>query len=163
MSKEHKTETEASEGASENLTRVHEKLTDLLVMNAERKREVEDQAEGHRREMERLLQQLVEVLDTLEQVFAAASEQEETMDPITRRWVNSFRSVERLLQNILRQHGVVPIKTLDSMFDPAWHTIVDVVPDPSHPNEYIVEESSKGYLWRGNVLRRAKVVAVRNG
>lgn len=151
------------DGATDPLQVVRERMQSQLVKAAETKRDIHDQNLTQVNQMKGLLLQIVEVIDTCQRIFDAAQKQRDRLEQDTQRWIRSFRSVQRLLQNILKDHGVRAVKTLDFMFDPQWHTVVGTVIDKQHPDTYIVEEVSKGYLWGNNVLlRTADVIVVRN-
>ncbi|OGO07221.1 MAG: nucleotide exchange factor GrpE, partial [Chloroflexi bacterium RBG_13_60_13] len=87
---------------------------------------------------------------------------EDQVTPQMRIWIGNFRTVRRLLDKVLIEQGITKIESLDRQFDPSWHRAAEVVADPSRPEGTIVEETTTGYLWRGEVLRKAEVVVVGN-
>jgi molecular chaperone GrpE len=60
------------------------------------------------------------------------------------------------LQRLLSQEGVEPIEAIGKPFDPYYHEAVDTV-DGDQDQETVVEERRKGYLYRGELLRPARV------
>ena len=94
--------------------------------------------------------------------FKAPGEQGDQLDPAAKRWINSFRTVDRLLGRAMRNQGVVEIQTLDQMFDPTWHTAVEVIEDPDAPEGSIHRVQRKGYVWKNLVLRKTEAVVVKN-
>ncbi len=152
----------SAEDRGARLPALEDSLRTLLLRLAEAERAL---AEGRRQQEEEarlLLLEIVEVSDAFERLFAAADEMGDRVDAATRRWLRNFQTVYRLLQRLLQRHGVAEVETLDGMFDPAWHTVAEVVSDRERPDGAIVKVLRKGYGWRGQVLRPAEVVAVRN-
>jgi len=60
------------------------------------------------------------------------------------------------LQRLLDQEGVEPLEAIGQPFDPYYHEAVDTVAG-DHDQETVVGERQKGYLYRGELLRPAKV------
>jgi molecular chaperone GrpE len=115
-----------------------------------------------RKDQERLLLALVELLDDFERVFANIEPREATADRQARIWVGNFRSVRRRLELQLKSHGVARIEAPGGRAMPGFHTVVDTRENLDADDGTIIEESKKGYLWLGEVLRKAEVVVVKN-
>lgn len=111
------------------------------------------------RDRSRLLA-LVEIVDAFQRVFASVDARQDDVSPLMGKWLANFRTIRRMLDGILRRDGVVPIEILDAQFDPAWHRILRTVVDPEKPDGTIVEVTSTGYLWKGQLLRETEVVVV---
>jgi len=60
------------------------------------------------------------------------------------------------LQRLLSREGVKPLEAIGQPFDPYYHEAVDTVASDDDP-ETVVGERQKGYLYRGELLRPAKV------
>jgi len=60
------------------------------------------------------------------------------------------------LQRLLSREGVEPMEAIGQPFDPYYHEAVDAVVSDDDP-ETVVGERQKGYLYRGELLRPAKV------
>ena len=60
------------------------------------------------------------------------------------------------LQRLLNREGVEPLETIGQPFDPYYHEAVGTVAGDSD-EETVVREREKGYLYRGQLLRPAKV------
>ena len=102
-----------------------------------------DQAEE---EKKRLLRAFLTVADNLERALAHSGA--------------GFRDGVQLtyqeLQRLLSQEGVEPMETMGQPFDPYYHEAVDTV-DGDDDQETVVGERQRGYLYRGELLRPAKV------
>ncbi len=102
----------------------------------------------------KLFLDLIEVLDAFERVFRNINAKEDQITTQMKTWIGNFRTVRRLLEKPLSEHGVIRIENLDGGFDPNWHRASEVVVDPSRPEGTIVEELKEGYVWRGQVQMR---------
>jgi molecular chaperone GrpE len=115
-----------------------------------RKRVARDQHELAARAHERLVRELVPVLDDLERAleFAAAHEEAQLEDGV--------RLVHRALADALAKEGLAEIAT-DGKFDP--HTQEALLSQPSEAEEgTVIQVLQKGYLLGDRVLRPARVV-----
>ncbi len=131
-----------------------EHLNDLKRVAAEfenyRKRVARDQESLVARAHERLVKELLPVLDDLERALAAAEQHEEaTLE-------EGVRLVHRELEAALRREGVTEIGT-NGHFDPHVHEAL--LSQPSEQDEgSILEVVQKGYRLGDRVVRPARVV-----
>jgi molecular chaperone GrpE len=115
-----------------------------------RKRVARDQGDLAARASERLVKQLVPVLDDLERTLeAAASHDEASLE-------DGVRLVHRALADALAKEGLVEVET-DGAFDP--HTQEALLSQPSGEAEgTVIQVLQKGYTLGDRVLRPARVV-----
>jgi len=131
-----------------------EYLNDLKRVAAEfenyRKRVSRDQQSLVARAHERLVKELLPVLDDLERALAAAEEHEEA------KLEEGVRLVHRELKAALDREGLAEIET-DGLFDPHIHEAL--LSQPSEAEEgSVLEVLQKGYKLGDRVLRPARVV-----
>jgi molecular chaperone GrpE len=131
-----------------------EHLNDLKRVAAEfenyRKRVLRDQESLVARAHERLVKELLPVLDDLERALAAAEEHEEA------KLEEGVRLVHRELKAALDREGLAEIET-DGVFDPHVHEAL--LSQPSEAEEgSVLEVLQKGYKLGDRVLRPARVV-----
>ena len=131
-----------------------EHLNDLKRVAAEfenyRKRVARDQESLVARAHERLVKELLPVLDDLERALAAAEEHEEA------KLEEGVRLVHRELAAALRREGLAEIDT-DGHFDPHVHEAL--LSQPSDAEEgSVIEVVQKGYTLGDRVVRPARVV-----
>jgi molecular chaperone GrpE len=131
-----------------------EYLNDLKRVAAEfenyRKRVSRDQESLVARAHERLVKELLPVLDDLERALAAAEEQEEA------KLEEGVRLVHRELAAALEREGLAEIET-NGHFDPHVHEAL--LSQPSSEEEgSVIEVVQKGYRLGDRVLRPARVV-----
>ena len=131
-----------------------EHLNDLKRVAAEfenyRKRVLRDQESLVARAHERLVKELLPVLDDLERALAAAEEHEEA------KLEEGVRLVHRELADALEREGLAEIETT-GVFDPHVHEAL--LSQPSDKQEgSVLEVLQKGYKLGDHVLRPARVV-----
>src|SRR6266516_1663926 len=131
-----------------------EYLDSLQRLKAEfdnfRKRSERDQRQRAALAGERLVKELLPVLDDLERALEAANEHEEA------KLEDGVRLVHRSLADALAREGLKEIAT-DGRFDP--HTQEALLSQPSEADEgAVIQVLQKGYRLGDRVLRPARVV-----
>jgi len=129
-------------------------LDDLKRLAAEfdnyRKRVARDQQGLVARSNERLVQELLPVLDDLERALEAAAEHEEA------KLEEGVRLVHRNLAELLKREGLAEIET-GGRFDPHVHEAL--LSQPSEQEEgAVIDVVQKGYKLGEHVVRPARVV-----
>ena len=72
--------------------------------------------------------------------------------------------IRRSLLDVLRQRQVVPIKAKGHPFDPKTMYAIGRQSSPSFPENTVIQEVVRGYMWGDQVLRETQViVAARQG
>ena len=116
-----------------------------------RKRAARDQQNLAARAAERLVRELLPVLDDLERALQAAEEHEEaTLE-------EGVRLVHRQLADTLRKEGLEEVPT-DGGFDPHVHEALMSRPDEERESGAILEVAQKGYRIGEKVIRPARVI-----
>jgi molecular chaperone GrpE len=131
-----------------------EYLNDLKRVAADfenyRKRVARDQEGLVARAHERIVKELLPVLDDLERALEAAAQHEEA------KLEEGVRLVHRELVEALAREGLVEVET-DGQFDPHVHEAL--VSQPSEQEDgSVIEVLQKGYRLGDRVLRPARVV-----
>jgi molecular chaperone GrpE len=115
-----------------------------------RKRNARDSAALIERANERLVKELLPILDDLGRALDAAEEHEEV------KLEEGVRLVHRALADLLAKEGLAEIDT-DGKFDPHVHEAL--LSQPSNAEEgSVIEVVQKGYKLGDKVLRPARVV-----
>ena len=135
----------------------------LAVQEAERLVQSAAEAQGKLRKLgethdtakRKFLVELIEnVMDNFDRVLERTDGG--STDPVARNWLKRFALTRRSLEQLLATEQVVPIE-----FAGAPDGLVftrEVVPRDDVPEGTIVEVDCRGWLWRGEVLRKASVV-----
>jgi molecular chaperone GrpE len=132
-----------------------EYLADLQRLAAEfenyRKRAAREQERLVAHAHERLVRELLPVLDDLERALEAAERHEEAA------LVDGVRLVERSLRNALEKEGLVEIEA-DGAFDPHVHeALLTQAREDAEPGS-VVEVLQRGYRLGDKVVRPARVI-----
>jgi molecular chaperone GrpE len=115
-----------------------------------RKRALRDQEALVARAHERLVKELLPVVDDLERALVAAEEHEEA------KLEEGVKLVHRQLAQLLEREGLAPVDT-DGKFDPHVHEALLTQPSAAEEGS-VVEVLQKGYRLGDRVLRPARVV-----
>jgi molecular chaperone GrpE len=99
---------------------------------------------------ERLIAELIPILDDLERALSAAEQHEEA------QLEDGVRLVHRALAGLLARNGVAPIET-DGKFDPHVHEALLSQPSESEEGS-VLDVVQKGYKLGDRVVRPARVV-----
>jgi molecular chaperone GrpE len=134
--------------------KAEEHLNDLKRLAAEfenyKKRTAREQAALAGRAAERLVKELLPIVDDLERALEAAEQHEEA------KLEEGVRLVHRQLASVLEREGLAEIET-DGKFDPHVHEAL--LAQPSDADEgSVIEVLQKGYRLGDHVLRPARVV-----
>jgi molecular chaperone GrpE len=115
-----------------------------------RKRAARDQEALVARAGERIVKELLPVLDDLERALEAVESHEEA------KLEEGVKLVHRQLEQLLEREGLAPVET-DGKFDPHVHEALLTQPSASEEGS-VIEVLQKGYRLGDRVLRPARVV-----
>ena len=115
-----------------------------------RKRNARENAALAERANERLVKELIPILDDLGRALEAASQHEEA------KLEDGVRLVHRSLADVLRKEGLAEIET-SGKFDPHVHEALLSQPSTAEEGS-VIEVVQKGYKLGDKVLRPARVV-----
>ncbi|MBC7251479.1 MAG: nucleotide exchange factor GrpE [Anaerolineae bacterium] len=124
-------------------------LRAMAEMDNYKKRVERRYADETEAERKRLLRAFLAVADNLERALAHTEADGAFAEGVELTYQD--------LQRLLRQEGVEPLTAVGQPFDPELHEAVAVVPGDD-AQAVVVDETQKGYLYRGELLRPAKVV-----
>jgi len=151
------------EELSENKKLVQEKdnlckeyLKHLVRLQADfdnyKKRQEKKQKEFIEFANERLINNLLTVLDNLERALYSAKNEENVK--AIREGINN---ILKEFQNILNKEGVKPMQSIGHRFDPYKHEAVMTAETDKYSEDTVTEEFRKGYYIKSKVLRPAMV------
>ncbi|MFQ6014073.1 MAG: nucleotide exchange factor GrpE [Anaerolineae bacterium] len=106
-------------------------------------------AEQVQEEKRNLLRKFLTIADNLERAMDHAEARDGLLEGVQLTYCD--------LQKLLAEEGVEEMETIGQIFDPYYHEAVEVVPTGDGEVDTIVTEVQKGYLYRGQLLRPAKV------
>ena len=122
-----------------------------------RRRMLRDRDDAVRASEERILIDMIEVLDDLERALTALPQEQAAS-----AWAQGVALTAQRLRDALARRGVTPIATVGEPFDPAYHDALLQVPPPEgvRPGA-VVQEVQKGYARDNRALRAARVVVAK--
>jgi len=150
--------TELREKLKASEAKAAEYLTDLQRMKAEfvnlRKRDEAEKKELVKFSNEKLIDELLPVLDSFEMAFA----NKEAWEKADKNWRVGVEYIHSQLVKVFEQHGLLPIDPLGEKFDPSRDTPVEMVPTDTEADDHkIVAVIQKGYTLNGKEIRSPKV------
>ena len=153
------TELEEPNEVSED-ERISELEDTVLRLRAEidnsQKRSVAEVEKAHKYGVERLLLELLPVVDNLEHALNNLSEDVSDSDK------EGIDLTLKSFESALDKFGISPIYPISEDFDPIKHEAVSVVKDEKHADNKIVEVMQKGWRLHERVIRPARVVVIKN-
>lgn len=118
-----------------------------------KKRLERDKQEAIKFANEKLLIEILSIVDNFDRAMASLSEGH---DP--EKVKKGLQIAQEELHQVLERHGVQVVKTLGEAFDPKVHEAVAVVPASGDVKEgVIVDEIQRGYLLNGRLIRPSRV------
>ena len=157
-------DSETEEFEEPNEVSEDERITELedtvLRLRAEldnsQKRSVAEIEKAHKYGIERLLLELLPVVDNLENALNNLSENVAESDK------EGIDLTLKSFESALDKFGISPIYPISENFDPINHEAVSVVKDGKHADNKIVEVMQKGWKLHERVIRPARVVVIKN-
>ena len=140
--------------------RISELEDTVLRLRAEldnsQKRSVAEIEKAHKYGIERLLLELLPVVDNLENALNNLSENVSESDK------EGIDLTLKSFESALDKFGISPIYPISEDFDPINHEAVSVVKDGKHADNKIIEVMQKGWRLHERVIRPARVVVIKN-
>ena len=155
-------ETEELEELNEVLDdeRISELEDTVLRLRAEldnsQKRSVAEVEKAHKYGVERLLLELLPVVDNLEHALKNLSKDISDSDK------EGIELTLKSFESALDKFGISPIYPINEDFDPIQHEAVSVIKDAKQSENSIVEVMQKGWRLHERVIRPARVVVIKN-
>jgi molecular chaperone GrpE len=137
-------------------------LSEVMVEN-ERLADLTSQLEeksGSPEELMRFVRSLIPFLDSFERVLFLARNHppSEEID----NWLRGVESIYFRILNTLERFGLKAMETIGRGVNLDMHEVVEYRPTHEYPHNTIITERQRGYVFRGKILRDAKVVVAYN-
>ena len=147
---EHRRLTEQARQAQQHLDQYQRLLADF---DNAKKRLERERAEAVRFGAERVLRDLLPIVDSFDHALKSLSSAI-AQDPM----LVGVKLIHRQLHELLGREGVQPIESVGQPFDPHKHEAAAEVPVADGQADHaVVEEIQKGYTMHGKILRSAMV------
>lgn len=119
-----------------------------------RRRAEQDVEKAHKFGQEKLIVDLLPVVDNLERALATIDLQDETLKPI----VEGIELTLKSFLDTLARHKVERINPHGEPFDPQLHQAMTMVDNPEVEPNTVIDVFQKGYTLHGRLVRPAMVV-----
>ncbi len=138
--------------------KLEEKSKDYLFLMADfdnyRKRTLKEKAEIIKNASEKILKELLPIVDDFERGLEATKN-----DADGQSVRQGFELIYNKLVKLLESNGVKPIESTGKDFDPDLHDAIAKIPAPTDEDKgKVIDTTTKGYTLNDKVLRHAKVV-----
>lgn len=121
-----------------------------------RRRFDRDITSAHKYGNEKLILELLPIIDGIERGLALAWQQDEA-----KKIHEGMAMTLNMLLKALEKFGVKQIDPMDKQFDPTWHQAISTKEDPNAKPNTILEVLQKGYILNDRLLRPALVVVAK--
>jgi len=129
------------------LMRAHAEIENL------KRRHAQEIEKAHKFALERFVNELLGVCDSLELGHAAA--QDEETDVVKLR--EGTELTLKMLGDVMARFGVEQVDPMGEPFNPEFHQAMSMVPREDVPPNTVVDVIQKGYLLNGRLVRPALV------
>jgi molecular chaperone GrpE len=134
----------------ERLKDTHDRLLRAAAdLDNYKKRAAKEREEVQKFGIEKVLKDILPVVDGLDRALSAAPPD----DPLA----DGVRLVRASLEQALARHGVVAYSAMGERFDPALHEALMQIPTAEQPAGTVVLEHARGFKLHGRLLRPAMV------
>lgn len=125
-----------------------------------RRRTAQERLDERQRATEKLVVDLLPVIDDLERAIEHA---DNLTDPAAKQFVEGVSAVCNKLVNVLNKEGVEVVNPVGEAFDPLSHQAVSQIEDAQAYDETVAQVYQKGYRMGGKDIRTAMVVVTHGG
>lgn len=125
-----------------------------------RRRTAQERLDERQRATEKLVVDLLPVIDDLERAIEHA---DNLTDPAAKQFVEGVSAVCNKLVSVLSKEGVEVVNPVGETFDPLSHQAVSQIEDTEAYDETVAQVYQKGYRMGGKDIRTAMVVVTHGG
>lgn len=125
-----------------------------------RRRTAQERLDERQRATEKLVVDLLPVIDDLERAIEHA---DNLVDPAAKQFVEGVSAVCNKLVSVLNKEGVEVVNPVGEAFDPLSHQAVSQIEDTEAYDETVAQVYQKGYRMGGKDIRTAMVVVTHGG
>ena len=113
-----------------------------------------DVENAHKFALEKFVNELLPVLDSMEMGIQAAEKEGATVETLKEGMEMTFK----MMLDVLSRFGVERIDPVGESFDPQKHEAMTMVPSAEHEPETVMDVIQKGYSLNDRLVRPARVV-----
>jgi len=113
-----------------------------------------DVESAHKYALEKFVNELIPVLDSMEMGIDAASKEEASAESIKEGLDMTFK----LFLDVMQKFDVERVDPKGEKFDPQLHEAMTMIPSPEHDSNTVIEVFQKGYTLNERLVRAARVI-----
>jgi molecular chaperone GrpE (heat shock protein) len=149
------------EGAEpQRIQPIRAKIIDFQSQIVDLKREIRQVRESTGREQKRTL---LEQIDWLEMLSIAIDDlRAGRSQPIAGGGLKALERLKSKMQRFFDTNSLVAISPQGLVHEGDGLKVIGTLPDPNRPEGTVLKVIRSGYTWKGQVLRQAEVVTVKN-
>jgi molecular chaperone GrpE len=138
---------------------IGEGVAALIKNGAKMTSNLEKETENTEKVRKELFIDMLEIADSLEHILLQIGElpKQETTEKIA----GHVHTTTQQLTWLLRRRGVFTFDTVGKLADPALTEIIGEEERTDCIDEEVIRETAKGYMYKGKLLRRARVIVAR--
>ena len=122
-----------------------------------RKRMERDIENAHKYAVEKFVQELLPVIDSLEMGLAAASQDDANISSVK----EGTELTLKMFSDCTEKFGMKSIDPKGEKFDPEFHQAMSIQESADHEPDTVIAVMQKGYLLNGRLVRPAMVIVAR--
>jgi molecular chaperone GrpE len=151
---QHQTDKSKVELLQEELRCEHDMyLRALADFDNYRKRVERDHASAVRAGKRELILSLLNVVDNFERAVAHSIDKSNQL-------FDGIKVIYQQLLSLLAKEDVKPFQSVGKQFDPLCHEAISTIETKEFPQGSVYQEYQRGYLWKNELLRPARVRVV---
>lgn len=106
---------------------------------------------------------LLSVADNLHRAIDAVGDKTKEHSQEMTALLQGVELTESELMKVFAKNGISKMETLDTVFNPNYHQVIQEVEDKDKPNGTVIAELQSGYMINDRILREAMVVVTKGG
>jgi len=122
-----------------------------------RKRAERDVQNAHKFGIEKLIGELLPVMDSMQMGIAAADDQDEA----SAKLVEGMEMTVKMFTDALQKVGVTAVDPMGEAFNPEFHQAMSMVENPDAEPNSVMAVMQKGYILNERLVRPAMVVVAK--
>lgn len=109
---------------------------------------------AHKFALDKFVNELIPVLDSMELGVDAASKEDVSIQSLKEGTDMTFK----LFLDVLQKFDVERLDPVGEKFDPQFHEAMTMIPSPDHESNSVIEVFQKGYTLNARLVRAARVI-----
>jgi len=147
---DHDNSADGNATANDEVMRLREAMLRLKAeMDNREKRLEREMSKSRKFAVERLVRDLIPVLDSMDQALTAEPSSE------------GMELTRKQALKVLSEHGLEALDPLGERFDPTWHEAIATQPSDSDADDTVLQVLQKGYRLSERLVRPARVIVAK--